>query len=98
MLQIVENSLEWHWLSGGLAAIAPVQERLTPEEVSVVFSGPKFLVALLAGVLMAFAFQLLLTNFSVAAGISYIGTDSSSSDDSESLGETIRKVENQVGI
>ncbi|MBD2451816.1 MFS transporter [Nostoc sp. FACHB-152] len=98
MLQIVENSLGWHWLNGGLAAIAQVQERVTPEEVSVVFSGPKFLVALLAGVLMAFAFQLLLTNFSVAAGISYIGSDSSSSDDSESLGETIRKVENQVGI
>ncbi|MBD2437491.1 MFS transporter [Nostoc sp. FACHB-110] len=98
MLQIVDNFLGWHWLSGGLAAIAEVQEVLTPEQVSVVFSGPKFLVALLAGVFMAFAFQLLLTNFSIAAGISYLGSDSSSNDDSESLGETIRKVENQVGI
>jgi hypothetical protein len=98
MLQIVENSLGWHGLSGGLAAIAQVQERLTPEEVSVVFSGPKFLVALLAGVFMAFAFQLLLTNFSVAVGVSSIGTGSSDDDESESFGETIRKVETKVGI
>jgi len=98
MLQIVENSLGWHWLSGRLAAIAEVQEVLTPEEVSVVFSGPKFLVALLAGILMAFAFQLLLTNFAVALRISTIGDDSSASDASESLGTTIRKVENKVGF
>ncbi|MBE9006930.1 MFS transporter [Fortiea sp. LEGE XX443] len=96
MLQIVENYLGWHNL--GLAAIAEVQEVLTPEEVSVVFSGPKFLVSLLAGILMAFAFQLLLTNFAVALRVSAIGDDSSSSDDSESWGTKIRKVENKVGI
>lgn len=58
---------------------------LTPEEASLVFSGPKFLVALFAGILMAFAFQLLLTNLSVAVGISALGTGSGSdSDESQS--------------
>ncbi|ALF51810.1 hypothetical protein ACX27_01425 [Nostoc piscinale CENA21] len=97
MLQIVEYSLGWHWLNNGLAAITEVQEILTPEQASVVFSGPKFLVALVAGVLMAFAFQLLLTNFAVALRMSATDNDSSSSDD-ESLGDTIRKVENKVGF
>lgn len=74
-------------------------EVLTAEEASLVFSGPKFLVALFAGILMAFAFQLLLTNLSVAIGISAIGTGSGSdSDESESLGSTVRKVESTVGL
>ncbi|MBU7581479.1 MAG: MFS transporter [Nostoc sp. TH1S01] len=98
MLQIVENSLGWHWLNHRLAAITEVQEILTPEQASLVFSGPKFLVSLVAGVLMAFAFQLLLTNFAVALRISAADNDSSSSDDDESLGDTIRKVENKVGF
>ncbi len=74
-------------------------EVLTAEEASLVFSGPKFLVALFAGILMAFAFQLLLTNLSVAVGISALGTGSGSdSDESESLGSTVRKVESTVGL
>ncbi|RUS96651.1 hypothetical protein DSM106972_086740 [Dulcicalothrix desertica PCC 7102] len=74
-------------------------EVLTAEEASLVFSGPKFLVALVAGILMALAFQLLLTNLSVAIGISAIGTGSGSdSDESESLGSTVRKVESTVGL
>jgi hypothetical protein len=81
----------------GIAQIAVNSEILTPEQASLVFSGPKFFVALLAGVLMAFAFQLLLTNFSVAVGISALG-GSSSSDESESLGGTIRKVETAAGL
>ena len=85
-----------NWLSFGLAPII-AQEALTPEEASVLFSGPKFLVALLAGVLMAFAFQLLLTNFSVAVGISSWEIDSDSDDDSESLGSQIRSVQTKIG-
>ncbi|QLE50351.1 MFS transporter [Nostoc sp. C057] len=81
----------------GLAPITLAQEVLTPEEASVLFSGPKFLVALLAGVSMAFAFQLLFTNFSVAVGISSWEIDSDSDDESESLGKTIRKVQGKVG-
>jgi hypothetical protein len=80
-----------------LAQIPVTNEILTPEQASLVFSGPKFLVALLAGILMAFAFQLLLTNFSLAVGISALG-GSSSSDESESLGGTIRKVETAAGL
>ncbi|MEJ6481072.1 MFS transporter [Nostoc punctiforme UO1] len=81
----------------GLAPITLAQEALTPEEASVLFSGPKFLVALLAGVSMAFAFQLLFTNFSVAVGISSWEIDSDSDDESEGLGKTIRKVQGKIG-
>lgn len=63
-----------------------------------VFSTPKFFVALLSGLVMAFAFQLLFTNLSVAVGISAIGTGAYSDDgDAETLGGTIRKVEAKVG-
>ncbi|GAX44134.1 hypothetical protein NIES4075_51510 [Tolypothrix sp. NIES-4075] len=75
----------------------PVAQAVVIPEVSVAFSGPKFLVAMLSGVLMAFAFQFLLTNFSLAVGISTLGGDSSS-DESQSLGSTIRNVETKVGI
>lgn len=83
----------------GLAQFPVEREFLTPEEASLVFSGPKFIVALLAGVVMAFAFQLLLTNLSVAVGISALGSDSGSdSGDRSDLGGTIRKVESTAGL
>ncbi|MEH2117485.1 MFS transporter [Nostoc sp.] len=97
MFQDVLTIWGWNSLPFGLAPITLAQEVLTPEEASVLFSGPKILVALLAGVLMTFAFQLLFTNFSVAVGISSWGIDSDSDDDSESLGKTIRKVQAKVG-
>ncbi|WP_341526809.1 MFS transporter [Nostoc sp. UHCC 0302] len=84
----------------GLAPITLAQQVLTPEEASVVFSGPKFLTALIAGVSMAFAFQLLFTNFSVAVGISALDNDSDESDnddESESWGRKIRGVQAKVG-
>ncbi|MGI8503917.1 MAG: hypothetical protein ACR2LR_22700, partial [Hassallia sp.] len=72
----------------------PLAQAVVIPEVSLAFSGPKFLVAMLSGVLMAFAFQFLLTNFSVAVGISALGGDSFDEDDnSQSLGSTIRGVE-----
>ncbi len=68
------------------------------EETSFVFSSPQFLIALLAGVMMAFAFQFLLTNLSVAV-VATPGTLSSDDDsESESLGTTIRKTESKIGI
>lgn len=73
----------------------------TPEAVSVLFTGPQFFTALISGILLAFAMQLLLTNFSVAAGISYLGHSSSSdneSSDSGSLGSTIRKIGFGLGL
>jgi plasmid maintenance system antidote protein VapI len=80
----------------GIAQIPIVTEEiLTPEEASVMFSGPQFLVALVAGVVMAFAFQLLLTNFSVAFGISSLG-GGTDSDESDSGG--MRKIGGAVGL
>jgi len=72
----------------------------TPEEAALVFSGPNFFIALIAGVVLAFAFQLLLTNLSVAAGISYLGHSSDDSEDqgTGSLGGTIRKIGFALGL
>ncbi|BAZ15696.1 hypothetical protein NIES4071_75680 [Calothrix sp. NIES-4071] len=73
-----------------------ITEGITPEQASLMFSGPKFLVALFAGLLMAVAFQLLLTNFSVAIGIS-AGGGGGSDDDADTVGNQIRAVEAKVG-
>ncbi|MEH1769713.1 MAG: MFS transporter [Nostoc sp.] len=74
---------------------------ITPAQASVLISGPRFFVALISGVILAFAFQLVLTNLSLAAGISYLGHSSDSdSDNGEvgSLGGSIRKIGTAVGI
>jgi nucleoid DNA-binding protein len=74
---------------------------ITPAQASVITSGPRFFVALISGVILAFAFQLVLTNLSLAAGISYLGHSSDSDSDSEeagSLGGSIRKIGTAVGI
>lgn len=72
----------------------------TPEKAAFVLSGPPFFVSLIAGVVLALAFQIVLTNLSVAAGISYLGnqSDSDSDDSSDSFGGTIRKIGTAVGI
>ncbi|WP_310425201.1 MFS transporter [Chamaesiphon sp. VAR_48_metabat_135_sub] len=61
------------------------------------FSSPQFLVALLSGLLMAIAFQLLLTNLSVAL-IASPGVVPESGDDSDSLMDTVRGIETKIGI
>ncbi len=81
-----------------MAQLAVAPGVSTPEEAALVFSGPQFLVALLAGVMMAFAFQLLLTNFSVALGISSLGGSQTDSDHSSDLGGTIRQISTAVGL
>lgn len=73
---VLQNS-QW------LAQILIEPPRRTPEEAALLFSGPKFFVALIAGVVLAFAFQFLLTNLSVAAGISYWGHQDLGHQDSE---------------
>lgn len=96
--RIMELDKALFWI-GQLAPVDPAVN--TPERAALVFSGPEFFVALIAGVVLAFALQLLLTNLSVAAGISYLGhqSDSSSNDnESGSLGGTIRKIGTAVGI
>ncbi len=73
----------------------------TPAEAAFVLSGPKFFVALISGVILAFAVQLVLTNLSVAAGISYLGrqSDSDGGDGaSGNVGGTVRKIGTAVGI
>ncbi|MEB3216650.1 MAG: MFS transporter [Nostocales cyanobacterium 94392] len=78
--------------------------RLTPAETSVAFSGPRFFIALIAGIILAFAIQLVLTNFAVAAGISYLGhssdsdSNNNSNDQDGSFGSTISKIGTAVGI
>lgn len=81
-----------HWTILNLAAsgLSPIAQLAapgvdTPEEAALIFSGPQFFIALLSGLILTFGFQLLLTNLSVAAGISYVG-HSSSSDDSGGVG------------
>lgn len=71
-------------------------EQLPIEETTLVFSGPKFVLALVAGVLMAFAFQLLLTNLAIA--VVAAPDRPSNSADSESLGDAIRGIETKVGV
>ncbi|MEC4892612.1 MAG: YrzE family protein [Oscillatoria sp. PMC 1051.18] len=73
-----------------------------PEDASLVFSGPQFWIAVIAGVVLAFAFQLLLTNLGVATGISLAGNSSDSHshshNSSESVGGTIRKISVALGL
>ncbi|GAB4239629.1 MAG: hypothetical protein Kow0049_27020 [Stanieria sp.] len=77
----------------------PIQQ--TAENAALVFSGPQFFSALIAGVVLAFAFQLLLTNLGVAAGISLLGKSSSShhqEKEPDSFGSTISKVGTTLGL
>jgi hypothetical protein len=75
--------------------------QISPAQASVVASGSRFFVALIAGVILAFAIQLVLTNLSVAAGITYLGhtSDSDSSHGgASSVGGTIRKIGTAMGL
>ncbi|NDJ17529.1 MFS transporter [Myxacorys almedinensis] len=100
MIQLANMSWEWSQM-----AQIPINRGVArPEDAALVFSGPQFFVALIAGVVLAFAFQLVLTNLSVATGISVLGRmDSNDSEhhhssSSGSAGGTIRKVGLAVGI
>jgi nucleoid DNA-binding protein len=92
------------WINQRWVAQVPVSPQpITPEAASVLFSGPQFFIALISGLLLAFAMQLLLTNLSVATGISYLGRLSSPASnepdsDIEDMGTTIRKIGMGVGI
>lgn len=86
------------WL--GQVIVQPSTE--TTRDAAFVFSGPQFLAALVAGVVLAFAFQLLFTNLGVALGISLAGGSSDTDDDKKeefgSFGSTIRKISLVVGL
>lgn len=66
-------------------------------EVPLAFSGSQFLVALASGLIIAFAFQFLLTNLSVALAATP-GVVSSGGDDDDSIGDTISGIETKVGF
>jgi hypothetical protein len=66
----------WVWLAAMLPLYAYAQVAAPPvdvESTAVVLPGAHFFVAILAGIILAFAFQLLLTNLSVAAGFTALG-------------------------
>ncbi|HEY9670342.1 MAG TPA: MFS transporter [Waterburya sp.] len=85
------------WLAQAPASSTMSPVANTPEQIALVISGPQFFIALIAGVLMAFAFQFVLTNLSVAASISS-GENPVDADSDEGLGKKIRKIESKVGI
>ncbi|MEA5571976.1 MFS transporter [Calothrix sp. UHCC 0171] len=75
--------------------------QISPAQTSIFTSGPRFFVALIAGVILAFAIQFVLTNLSVAAGISYLGHTAdadSGHGETGSFGGTIRKIGTAVGL
>ncbi|MBD2129144.1 MFS transporter [Microcoleus sp. ZQ-A2] len=85
------------WLAQVQVSPTGTQPVNPPTEAALVFSAPQFLMALVAGVLMAFAFQFLLTNFTLAAGISS-GENPVDADSDDSWGHAVREVESKVGL
>ena len=86
--------------SDSSAAMLPTNSivgQLPVEDPVLIFSGAKFVLALVVGVIMAFAFQLLFTNLAIAV---VAGPDSSTkkSDSDEHVGDTIKGIETKVGL
>ncbi|AFZ24477.1 hypothetical protein Cylst_2246 [Cylindrospermum stagnale PCC 7417] len=101
MIQSMEFLLERYNPLLWVAQIPVGSSTVTPAQASVLTSGPRFFVALISGVILAFAFQLVLTNLSIAAGISYLGHSSESDSGSGevgSFGGTIRKIGTALGV
>jgi hypothetical protein len=90
-MQILYNPLLW------LGQIPVDTTNVSPAQASVITSGPRFFVALISGVILAFAFQLVLTNLSIAAGISYLGR-SANGEEGDNFGGTIRKIGTRLGL
>jgi nucleoid DNA-binding protein len=90
----------------GQVLVDPRPDIEAAQDTAFIFNGPQFFAALIAGVILAIAFQLLFTNLGVAAGISMMGGKSSSSSDhdhdsdhnSKGLGSTIKKIGLTVGL
>lgn len=84
-------------------ALSQVDVVDTPEDVALLFNGPQFFTALISGVVLAFAFQLLLTNLGVATGISLTTPSSPSSShssdkDHKSSPPSFRTIGTALGI
>jgi hypothetical protein len=78
------------------APLPPAHPQIIDIEVPLGFSGSQFLVALGSGLLIAFAFQFLLTNLSVALVATPGVPDGEGNADS--LGDAIRGIETKVGF
>lgn len=72
-------------------------ELTTSADAVLTFSGSQGFFVLIAGVLLAFAFQLLLSNFFIALGISYSDSENQD-DDSDSLNDKITQIGTVVGL
>ena len=80
------------YVPGGLA------QTIVNEDIDV-FNAGQFFAALISGVILAFGFQLLLTNLSVASGVSYLAHSSnSSSSDDNSGGGLIKTIGIAFGV
>ncbi|WP_035993116.1 hypothetical protein [Leptolyngbya sp. KIOST-1] len=97
---IQEHSAGWlHLAQVPVAPTAP-PPLTRPEDAALIFSGPQFFIALLSGLVLAFGFQLLLTNLSVAVGISVVGGSPGkrSNSDSSSSGSGGPPITTAVGL
>jgi hypothetical protein len=84
------------WLLMQIPTPGQGMQQLPVQETVLLFSEPKFVLALVMGVVMAFAFQLLFTNLAIAL-VAAPGSISSD-DDQDSLGDTIKGIETKVGL
>ncbi|MGC1309211.1 MAG: MFS transporter [Phormidesmis sp.] len=85
----------YSYVSSLLAQVDAVQAIPVPVAVPEPVVAPQFFIALLSGVILAFGFQLLLTNLSMAAGVSYVshsGSSSSSGSSDSSGGVGVKKI------
>lgn len=84
-----------------------------PIDTTVVLSNPNFFVAIVAGLILAVAFQLVLTNLSLAAGLNILGpidvrrnkagkseknVQSAEREEESTVGETARKISSGFGL
>ena len=81
----------------GSAIVGQLPGQLPVDSSVLIFPGDKFALAVVAGVIMAFAFQLLFANLAIAV---IAGPDSLTerNDSDENLGDTIRGIETKVGL
>lgn len=70
----------------------------TVRETTIAFSGPQFFTAIVAGLFLTFGFQMLLTNFSVAAGISVLSLAHRDDDDRHPGGAQSKPIGLALGI
>jgi uncharacterized protein YfkK (UPF0435 family) len=89
-------SLDSTFLRIAQVLIEPEPEAM--ENAAMLFSGPQFFTALIAGVILAFAFQLLMTNLGVAVGISALGGSSNSNSSHSSSSNSLRQIGIVLGL